>query len=373
MIERLRLTNFKCFESLDIEFGGLTILAGLNGSGKSSVLHSLLLLKQSITGAAGTIEELRTLSSMLELGSGRDVLFDQAPADEVGIEVFTSGEGRSMNFVFVLEQRSRMLRLDRGRSSIKAIAKFRETLDALWFLSADRLGPTKLQAVATDQSLRPRIGTRGEHAFHFLEEHGSDVLEATDPRVIDDSQFLISRQLDAWLSHISHGVHFSVENVELADGVLGMFRFDQPSDIKSRQYRPANVGFGLSYTLPVVLLMLMARAGDILLIENPEAHVHPAGQVRLAELAARASKAGIQVVIETHSDHVLNGVRLAVKDRLLTSNSVKLHYFSRLGSTSSAVSPQVLDDGRLSDWPSGFFDQHEINLIRLLSSDTKGT
>src|SRR5438046_1441121 len=83
--------------------------------------------------------------------------------------------------------------------------------------------------------------------------------------------------------------------------------------VASSEYRPTNVGFGITYALPIVVSILSARPGSLVIIENPEAHLHPRGQVRMGELLSLASTAGIQVLIETHSDHVLNGIRLAVR------------------------------------------------------------
>jgi predicted ATPase len=106
------------------------------------------------------------------------------------------------------------------------------------------------------------------------------------------------------------------------------------------------------------------------LLENPEAHLHPRGQMAMGDLMARAASAGIQVLCETHSDHVLNGVRLAVKQGLLASPGVALHYFSRTNDGERVLhvvdSPRVGPDGRLDRWPQGFFDQWDIALERLL-------
>ena len=127
-----------------------------------------------------------------------------------------------------------------------------------------------------------------------------------------------------------------------------------------------NVGFGLSYTLPV-LTALLAPKGSMCLIENPEAHLHPRGQTKLAELAVRASLAGVQVVIETHSDHFMDGIRIAVRDWLIAPEQIAFHYFERQDGKSVVTSPSLDADGRLSSWPAGFFDQHEENLARLIA------
>ena len=88
----------------------------------------------------------------------------------------------------------------------------------------------------------------------------------------------------------------------------------------------------------------------------------------MAELAVRAAIAGVQVIVETHSDHFLDGVRISVRDGLITPEQTAIHYFEREGNSISVLSPEIDSDGRLSDWPRGFFDQHEENLMKLLAS-----
>ena len=72
------------------------------------------------------------------------------------------------------------------------------------------------------------------------------------------------------------------------------------------------------------------------------------------------------MIVETHSDHFMDGIRIAVRDGLISPSEASFHYFERQGSKSVAVSPEIDENGRLSHWPIGFFDQHEENLTRLL-------
>jgi len=135
------------------------------------------------------------------------------------------------------------------------------------------------------------------------------------------------------------------------------------------QFRPENTGFGLTYVLPVVTAVLSARPGDLLLIENPESHLHPSGQSLVANLIAIACENGVQIIVETHSDHVLNGVRTSVKGRDLDSDNVCIFFLSRDTDNpehSADVEEIRIDSkGKISDWPSGFFDQWDRSLSLL--------
>jgi len=135
----------------------------------------------------------------------------------------------------------------------------------------------------------------------------------------------------------------------------------------SKDHRAANVGFGLTYVLPILTAILSSAPGALLLIENPEAHLHPKGQSRMGELLARAASCGIQIIVETHSDHILNGIRLAVRNRKLASSDVQIHFFQR-GEHDGVIDVSTLRvdrNGSIDEWPDGFFDQSERDLMAL--------
>lgn len=136
----------------------------------------------------------------------------------------------------------------------------------------------------------------------------------------------------------------------------------------SRSHRPTNVGFGLTYVLPVLTLVLSAAPGSLIMVENPEAHLHPQGQFEFARLIARAAAAGVQCLIETHSDHVVNGVRVAISEGVIEPTNVLINYFerSKRDFTSTLRTLAVDRRGRIDDWPEGFFDQYRLALMRLM-------
>jgi predicted ATPase len=176
-------------------------------------------------------------------------------------------------------------------------------------------------------------------------------------------------QTAGWLQQLSPGVRPRAVAVELADATSLRFEYTGTKlDSTSRQYRPSNVGFGLTYSLPIIVACLSAKRGALLLLENPEAHLHPRGQSALGLLLARCAADGVQVIVETHSDHVLNGIRVAAKRGEIASDAVAVHFFSRNIETgeSTRTSPVLLSNGRFSDWPSGFFDEWSKALDELL-------
>ena len=202
--------------------------------------------------------------------------------------------------------------------------------------------------------------------MNYLEANQTVSIPTTDPRCGDSSNRKLPQVVDHWLQDVTSGARLQLEALPDADAQIGGFSVERPGAVATRRHLATKVGFGLSCILPV-LTALLAPSGTLCLIENPEAHLHPRGQTRLAELSVRASLAGVQVIAETHSDHFMDGVRIAVRDGLILPQDTGFHYFERDGARTIVTSPQVDADGRLDSWPNGFFDQHEKNLAKLIA------
>ena len=150
------------------------------------------------------------------------------------------------------------------------------------------------------------------------------------------------------------------------------YQFSSLTDM-TPQFRPENTGFGLTYVLPVVTAVLSARPGDLLLIENPESHLHPAGQSLVAKLISLAAQNDVQIILETHSDHFLNGVRTSVKAKDISSDNVCIYFLSRDPESSEHVANieeiRVQDTGSIDYWPHGFFDEWDKSLDELIKDN----
>lgn len=193
----------------------------------------------------------------------------------------------------------------------------------------------------------------------------------TDPVALDGKKTL-KQQTECWMNTISPGIQFDFTDVQAADTISLKIRQTENAAQMSTimDYKPVNVGFGISYCLPIIVALLKAKPDDLVILENPEAHLHPQGQRKVGELIARAAQGCVQVIVETHSDHILNGIRLAVKQKVLEKEKVKLYYFctkSENGVTLHTFEePRLDDNGRLNFWPKGFFDEWDNTLLELL-------
>ena len=371
MVRTISLTNFKCFSHLRLELAPLTLLCGVNGMGKSSVLQALLVLRQSfLTGELGQ-GRLVLGGDLADLGTGRDVLFDGADHQVIKFELH--GDNVAAPCVLAFDYESGADRLRAQGSGAAALSGWEglPPFSHLHYVTAERIGPRKLYGRSETAAHRSDLGPRGEHAMNQLAARWEDLMPEGDPRTTGAPSRQHGEVVDHWLSDVAPGTHLRIKVVPNADALIGGFSFDRVGDVRSNEYRATNVGFGLSYVLPVVAALL-APAGALCLIENPEAHLHPRGQTRMAELAVRAAAAGVQVIVETHSDHFLDGVRIAVRDGVVGPTDTRFHYFEQEDGQTVVSTPQIDSNGRLSRWPDGFFDQHELNLARLLAPKTSG-
>jgi predicted ATPase len=155
------------------------------------------------------------------------------------------------------------------------------------------------------------LGTQGEYVPHFLAAFGRRTIPISALRHPAETSLRFDLQASAWMQDISPGVRIITNSFSEMDVVNLQYAFEHPGGV-SNAFRAGNVGFGITYTLPIVLALLSARPGSLIILENPEAHLHPRGQSQMAKLISLAAANGVQVIVETHSDHILNGVRVAV-------------------------------------------------------------
>ena len=373
MLELLTLSNFKAFNYQEISLRPLTLLSGLNGMGKSTTLQSLLLLRQSyqqrVLGSSDGFG-LVLNGEIVRLGTGHDVLFEGADQDEIGFTLNLDGHEASWRFAY--DRQADVLSYTSESDVPQFIYASNLFTDNFHYLEAERVGPrTSFEMADFFVREHKQMGTRGQYAVHFLDQYrdGEVFEELLHPNARSSS---LLNQVTAWMGDISPGTVIRVEGygeMDLMRLSFGFERADTAGDV--RYFRPTNVGFGLTYTLPVLVALLSSPAGALVLLENPEAHLHPRGQSQVGELIARAASAGIQLIVETHSDHILNGIRVAVKRGLASPEDIAMHFFQLPADGSElsgieVISPQIDRDGRLDKWPENFFDEYGKSLRNLL-------
>src|SRR5258706_3275008 len=279
MIRSLRLQNFKCFRDQRIDLADLTLLSGLNGMGKSSVIQALVLLCQSYQQGILPDVGLSINGDMIRLGLARDVLYEGATfPDEIGLSLTVDQNARPIeaSWSFAYNQEADVLQINNKPS--EQIYRTNLFSDAFHYLQAERIGPRPAFGTSDFQVRQHRqIGTQGEYTAHFLSVFGNR--DIPNPALGHPKAMSMSllNQVEAWLGEISPGARLQLNANPDLDQVGLRYSF-VTGQFESNAYRSTNVGFGLTYTLPVLVAALAAASGALLLIENPEAHLHPRGQ-----------------------------------------------------------------------------------------------
>lgn len=351
MIKTLNISAFKSLKKSSIKLPALTLLCGLNNSGKSSVIQTLRMFCNSAYGDSpllaghGPVEELRSK------------LVDPREPLKIICE-FEDGMSHSLIIDDTEFEKPKYAPLS-------------------CYISADRWGPKISLPLDRHVGKFPTIGDHGEYVIGFLDELRNQIV----PEILrkDESQGVtLEYQLVSWLKEIAPDINISYSRDSKRDS----------SHVEFNSFRPTNVGFGLSYCLPILASILgMASTkpssgweyswghewekhkttyGVLLMIENPEAHLHPSGQTALGNLIALGARSGLQIVVETQSDHLMDGIRIAVKEKLISPDNVAFHYLSRNSEGETIIeTPKLNDSGKLEFWPKGFFDQTLKNRTKL--------
>ncbi|MCM2505424.1 DUF3696 domain-containing protein [Aureimonas altamirensis] len=371
MIIKTEIRGFKRFAHEQFVMAPLTVLAGLNGSGKTSLLQSVLVAAEASRTKSAAISLNGPFG--LELGTAEEVLNWQSKSP---IEIAfrgTTTEIATWRFSVPSEE---ALYLDIAERPVELLKAFSGTPRAFTFISAERLGPRGFSAASSLPEAELEVGVQGEFCAHVLSVLGDRLIEAVDrshPLYSSSSPRLLKYEVEQWLSEIARPIEVTGERAP--GGTVAELRFRTPG---SAWVRSTNMGFGITYALPIILAGLIAEKGGLLVVENPEAHLHPAGQSRMGVFLAWLAGHGVQVLIETHSDHVINGIRRAVAEHsYLDAASAILHWFGDDGDVQEGPVFSTLaigDTGNLSDWPKGFFDQYQIDVAalgRIRRSDRK--
>jgi len=373
MIKSISLRNFKCFEMETFELGQLTLLSGLNGMGKSTVLQSLLLLRQSQMNGMLQDVGLELNGNLIRIGTAMDALYEDAKEERIEFGL-TLSDRTQAQWSFQYDQKSDVMKREHS-SDPEEIYQSSLFTDDFHYLQAERLGPRPSYEMS-DYMVRQhrQLGVRGEYSAHFLEVYGKQSVLNESVLHPNAQSIQLQHQVEAWISEVSPGTRFHLTPHSGMDRLELQYSFLTGEHL-SKPFRSTNVGFGLTYTLPVLLALLSSSNSQLILLENPESHLHPKGHFRLGELIALTASGGPQVIVETHSDHVLNGIRIAIKNQKLKADQAKLYFFDREevnGEVKARInSPNIDKDGRIDFWPDNFFDEWDKALESLLENNLK--
>jgi predicted ATPase len=367
MLENISINNFKSLKNVSLRLSNLNILTGLNGSGKSSLIQGILLLRQSYSISINEEQGLAISGSIINLGQGKDIFYQYAGEDET-IEFTLINNSNKQSWKFKYQVDANILEAMNTPEDYLDINVFTKNFQ---YLNTEHVSPQTLHEKNETQIEHwNNIGFKGEYAVNYLSKYGIDKkIENNNLSHPNAKSNSLIHQTDAWLNEISPGVKLAVKEIKDIDYIKLGIQFEDKHGYTD-EFQPVNVGFGITYVLPIVLSILKANAGDLLILENPESHLHPKGQSKIGSLIAYAAQSGIQVILETHSDHIINGIRVAIKKKKLEKNNVKIFFFERYMDDTDVQTIvhdiSVDKNGELSNYPKGFLDEWDEQLANLI-------
>jgi len=351
VIKTLEITGYKCFEHIKLNLSNLSIFAGTNSSGKSSAIQAFLLLCNNTPINSSPLN-----GPWLRLGT-----FDECRNHIVNAREFIIGIGQGeemykLGFGSLEDERQITV-----VSSLATSKKLEELLDFqnghVHYLPANRIGPE-------DSYLRNfdsinYLGSKGEYTIDFLYRNRKNAVQ--ESLIADSASFTLEHQVNYWLTKL-FGVSSTIKNLGLTNSLSLELSLDN-----NKPVRPYHMGSGVSFAIGILISCLSAKQGDIIVVENPEIHLHPRAQSELTEFLCFVANAGVQIILETHSDHVFNGVRKAISNKNISNSDVAVQFF-QLEENGLSTSSHILINkhGRVVSHVNGLFDQFDEDLDQIL-------
>ncbi len=418
MLTHLKLDNFKIWRSTEaMRLAPITLLLGTNSAGKSSLIQSLLLIRQTVKGDDPNLDlnlGNPDAGDSVTLGQFKDLLCRHAgdseaiKANQVGIEFKWSESGRpeeaaifsaryrqgpggsaELDYLrlgkdgqgfFVERRRPGIYRLQLGAehrpvgqsphfrpqrsfafapSAIASLGARGELIRDIGPALLDELG--KIIYLGPVRRLAQRdyiwagrmpasIGDDGAKAVDALIASGVALQAAHRRRKAPPAEAQLFQQTTYWL-----------QKMGLADGLSvralgGSARYELLIENQGSMSNLKDVGVGVSQVLPVIVAALFAESGHIVIIEEPESHLHPKAQSLLAELFAQVSRErNVQFIVETHSEHLFRRMQTLMARGEITSQSCALYFVEREGRQARLQTLEADDTGRIRNWPDKFF------------------
>lgn len=418
MLRRIGLQNFKCWRELDIELAPITLFFGVNSSGKTAILESLLMLKQTAKGFDpgqhinfGGDEN----RDYVNLGSYQDLAFDHAADERVGINLSWETASHVMYITDAREVEEDNISsitydvawgIDQhiyvGRLRYKAELLKRQTAwvdvwrdgDSQYLLQTsfaseddepERVGsPQSCYKLPHTANYETRYGSRiaslrFEHEFGRLTSkiRYMGPLRARPNRyypwtgvrpdtIAPDGNNAIDALIASSRSNeqLANNVAFGLTEIEIVeaftirtiDANIGLYEIK--ATIDGVESSLVDVGFGVSQVLPVIAMLMDAPKGSIVLLEQPELHLHPNAQAELADLLLDvAEKRDLQLIIESHSEHILRRFQRRIAEaesKFATPDNVRAYFCVPTDKGSVASDIKIDRFGQIANWPDKF-------------------
>lgn len=374
---KLNIQGFKCFNDSSLDLHDITVLCGSNGSGKSSVIQALLLarlaIEKNVPVLQGSYDLTKwkgvpvPLNGFYELTLGiTDEIVNGHPF-QIGVDglLFSIAEEPEIH----VREDEILFSYDHNTGNSNNFITHKE----FYYLNAERIGPRYISEFRPYDFLN--CGSKGENTAQVYLECDKAFFKVDPRRLFGKKSDLFRMQVDAWLNYICSDISVTVETLGNRNGQIKL-RNSRLGKLSAA----TNIGFGISYLLPIIITGLIAKPGSMFIIENPEAHLHPKAQSNLGYFLGQIAASDVRILIETHSEHIVNGIRRAalIANTGLKPENVGIYFFKGFENITSDIESQetvpdikydairIEETGDLSSFPVDFFDQTRQDLSEIL-------
>ncbi|CCZ40519.1 putative uncharacterized protein [Clostridium sp. CAG:122] len=374
MVSKIHVSALKSIKNLEIECSGLNLLVGRNSSGKSTFLQALLLYAQrKLDGkyiSVGEFREARNYNMPNE--KIRIELYEKNKTKPDWIEFIEDKENDSYNINSCIENYNlKSLKNLMGKDNDleeQAVCKFDDS--NFHYLSCHRIGVNDIYK--KNMINETDFGIDGEYALaYLLKNEGETVKEdliANDPNFTST----LLGQVNYWMNYIVD-TSLLLTDLKKTNYLQVKYNNNPKNKLSDALYcRPINIGSGVSYLISIIISCLASNRKDVIIIENPEIHLHPKAQSRLCEFLYFISKTNRQIFVETHSDHIFNGLRVGIATKYMKQEDISVNFFALDEKNETQCNHIVFGDyGKVIGTNNNMdindlFDQFDIDLDRML-------
>lgn len=203
------------------------------------------------------------------------------------------------------------------------------------------------------------VGIRGEYTAEVISQKWDNFIDFKDS---GGNALKFSNAFDFWIKKML-GEQYKIRSKRIDKNKYKVVVEETEYGL---EYELSQVGFGICQVLPILAMILESKKNDLILIENPEIHLHPKLQADISDLALFALSNGRRIIIETHSEHIINRLRLRIKENNDLMERINIYFFERHEDASAYQEIRVDKDGKIDYWPDNFLDQSYNDLLGLI-------
>lgn len=349
MISKIKMLNYKCFSNSKMDFSKLTILAGANAAGKSSIIQALLLAYNSLNTHEKTIDVSKALG--IQAGGPQSLVAQNMIELDNADFCLMLSDGKKCSDIHYKIDKLSPLKLCFETNKINILGE-------LFYLNAERMGPR----ISYPAGIDDKIVNNGSNAAYLMDRADMEGRKVHNSLALNGPASKFSIHVEEWMNTILGDVSFCVST----DLVKATTDIKYSNSLANQEVLPTMTGFGISYILSIVVAGLWCSCLEhsVLIIENPEAHLHPYSQSQMGKFLMLLANAGVQVIVETHSEHIIDGARIQAAC-IKKTNDICVNFLMAKDDKVKIKKIEVSETGELSEWPVGFFDQKSQDLREL--------